>query len=124
MAPLILTQTDDTPEISFDSTSGKMSVLGTSIPENARKFYDIIIDWIGEYAKSPCANTAIDFKLKYFNTASTKYLFDIMVLLKDIMKNGNTLVINWFYMEDDEDMYEAGMGFSKMLRYPFNFVKY
>ena len=101
-----------------------MSIGGTSIPENARKFYDNIIEWIGEYVKSPSANTSIDFKLKYFNTASTKYLFDIMVLLKEIMKAGNTLVINWFYQEDDEDMYEAGLGFSKMLRYPFNFVKY
>ena len=54
----------------------------------------------------------------------SSYLFDIMVLLKEIMKAGNTLVINWFYQEDDEDMYEAGLGFSKMLRYPFNFVKY
>ncbi|MBO4602965.1 MAG: DUF1987 domain-containing protein [Salinivirgaceae bacterium] len=124
MAPLIFSPTEDTPEISFDSTTGKMSIGGTSIPENARKFYDNIIEWIGEYVKSPSANTSIDFKLKYFNTASTKYLFDIMVLLKEIMKAGNTLVINWFYQEDDEDMYEAGLGFSKMLRYPFNFVKY
>ena len=124
MAPLIFSPTEDTPEISFDSTTGKMLIGGTSIPENARKFYDNIIEWIGEYVKSPSENTSIDFKLKYFNTASTKYLFDIMVLLKEIMKAGNTLVINWFYMEDDEDMYEAGMGFSKMLRYPFNFVKY
>jgi len=124
MTPLILSPTEDTPEISFDNTSGKLMMSGTSIPENARKFYDVVIDWISQYAQSPCESTSINFKLKYFNTASTKYLFDIMVVAKDIMKNGKTLVINWFYMEDDEDMYEAGMGFSKMLRYPFNFVKY
>jgi len=124
MTPLILSPTEDTPEVSFDNTSGKLMMSGTSIPENARKFYDTIIEWISEYSQNPCANTSINFKLKYFNTASTKYIFDIMVIAKEIMKKGNTLVINWFYMEDDEDMYEAGIGFSKMLRYQFNFVKY
>jgi hypothetical protein len=74
--------------------------------------------------KEPADDTSISFKLKYFNTASTKYLFDIMVLLKPLSAGKNTLVYNWFFLSDDEDMYEAGQGFSKMLRHPFNFVKY
>lgn len=116
--------TEDTPEVVFDSTIGKLSLSGTSIPENARKFYDPLISWLDEYSKNPSENTVISFKFKYFNTASTKYLFDIMVLTKNIMKEGHTLVYNWYFAEDDDDMYEAGIGFSKMLRYPFNFVKY
>lgn len=124
MAPLILAGTEDTLEVSFDPTNGKLLIAGTSMPENARKFFDQILAWVADYVTSPCKNTTISFKLNYFNTASTKYLFDIMVLTKQIMKDGNTLVYNWYFDKDDDDMYEAGVGFSKMLRYPFNFVNY
>ncbi|MBO4370155.1 MAG: DUF1987 domain-containing protein, partial [Paludibacteraceae bacterium] len=124
MAPLVINGTEDTPEVIFEPSTGKFSITGTSIPENARKFYDQIIAWIDEYVKEPNADTSISFKLKYFNTASTKYLFDIMVQLKPLVASKHNLVYNWFFLEDDEDMYEAGQGFSKMLRYPFNFVKY
>lgn len=123
MAPLILNATEDTPEVIFDPNTGKLSMSGTSIPENARKFYDPLIVWLDEYSKNPLESTSFSFNFKYFNTASTKYLFDIMVLAKDIAKNGKSLVFNWYFPEDDDDMYEAGLGFSKMLRYPFNFVK-
>ncbi len=124
MTPLIIDATEDTPEVTFEPETGKLSISGTSIPENARKFYDTIVTWIEQYAKQPHSDTSVSFKLKYFNTASTKYLFDIMVLVKEVTKNGNSLVFNWYFNEDDDDMYEAGLGFSKMLRYPFNFVRY
>ena len=124
MAPLVINGTEDTPEVVFDPSTGKFLISGTSIPENARKFYDQIIEWLDGYMKEPADDTSISFKLKYFNTASTKYLFDIMVLLKPLSAGKNTLVYNWFFLSDDEDMYEAGQGFSKMLRHPFNFVKY
>lgn len=124
MAPLVINGTEDTPEVIFDPATGKFSISGTSIPENARKFYDQILEWLDGYLKEPADDTSISFKLKYFNTASTKYLFDIMVMLKPIINTKNTLVYNWFFLDDDEDMFEAGQGFSKMLRYPFNFVKY
>lgn len=124
MTPLIINGTEDTPEVVFESETGKLSITGTSIPENARKFYDQIITWIDGYLKEPNQSTSISFKLKYFNTASTKYLFDIMVQLKELANKGNSLVYNWYVLEDDDDMFEAGQGFSKMLRYPFNYVKY
>ena len=124
MAPLVINGTEDTPEVIFDPETGKFSITGTSIPENARKFYDQILAWNDEYLKDPNEDTSVSFKLKYFNTASTKYLFDMMVQLKALAGNKKTLVFNWFFDKDDDDMFEAGQGFSKMLRYPFNFVQY
>ena len=82
MAPLVINGTEDTPEVIFDPETGKFSITGTSIPENARKFFDQILAWNDEYLKKPNDDTSVSFKLKYFNTASTKYLFDMMVQLK------------------------------------------
>jgi hypothetical protein len=124
MAPLVINGTEDTPEVIFDPETGKFSITGTSIPENARKFFDQILAWNDEYLKNPNDDTSVSFKLKYFNTASTKYLFDMMVQLKALAGSKKTLVFNWFFDKDDDDMFEAGQGFSKMLRYPFNFVQY
>ncbi len=124
MNSLIVNPTQDTPEVVFDAEQGKLLIAGTSIPENARAFFEPMLNWISEYLKSPKAETYISFKMTYFNTVSTKYIFDIMLLAKEIAKENNTLVFNWYFSEDDEDMYEAGATFSKMLRFPFNMVKY
>jgi hypothetical protein len=124
MNPLIIDKTQDTPEVILDPNNGKFSFTGTSIPENSKKFYEPILKWIEEYAQNPNKEIYVSFKLNYFNTASTKYIFDILVLFKEIAKSGNTLVYNWYFHQDDEDMYEAGIGFSKMIRHPFNYVKY
>ena len=86
MTPLVINSTEDTPEVIFDPTTGKFTITGTSIPENARKFYDQILAWNDEYLKDPNADTSVSFKLKYFNTASTKYLFDMMVQIAEYSK--------------------------------------
>jgi len=62
--------------------------------------------------------------MTYFNTSSTKSLLDIMILFKELAKNEKSLIINWYFPKEDEDMYEAGLGFSKMVRFPFNFINY
>ena len=52
-------------------------------------------------------------------------LLDILMKLEEIHEGGNSeVLIRWHFPEDDEDMLEAGQGFSKMVRFPFNYIKY
>lgn len=124
MLPIILDETQDTPKVILDTKSDKFWFSGTSIPENSKKFYEPIIQWVTDYIKQPNKETVVSFKMKYFNTSSTKSLLDIMDLFKELAREGKPLIINWYFPEEDEDMYEAGIGFSKMVRFPFNFLKY
>ena len=124
MLPLILDKTVDTPEIILDKTQGTFDFLGTSMPANTKKYFEPVFTWIEKYNESPNEETIVNFKMKYFNTSSTKSLLDIMIQFKEIAKKGNMLIINWHFPADDEDMLEAGQGFSKMVRFPFNFIKY
>ncbi len=124
MKPLVLDKTQDTPEVILDKTGNQFSFSGTSIPENTIKFFQPIFNWIEEYIKNPNKETIVTFKMKYFNTSSTKSILDIMILFKEIAKKNEMLIINWYFHEDDEDMFEAGEGFSKMVRFKFNFIKY
>jgi len=123
MTPLILDKTSDTPEVILDKISNQFLFAGSSIPENTKKFFQPIFDWIDQYVKEPNEETIVDFKMIYFNTSSTKSLLDIMIQFKQLAKKNKMLIINWYFPEDDEDMLEAGEGFSKMVRFPFNLIK-
>jgi len=124
MLPLILEKTQDTAGIILDKTGNKFDFTGTSIPENTKKFFQPVFDWIEAYSANPNNETVVNFKMVYFNTSSTKSLLDIMIQFKELAKKGNMLIINWHFSADDEDMLEAGEGFSKMVRFPFNYIKY
>jgi predicted enzyme related to lactoylglutathione lyase len=124
MLPLIIDETQDTPQVILDNQQNQYWFRGTSIPENTKKFYEPVFAWIAEYVKQPNKETILNFKMKYFNTSSTKSLLDIMDTFKELARQGHPLIINWYFHAEDEDMYEAGVGFSKMVRFPFNYIKY
>lgn len=124
MLPLILDSTQDTPEVLLDKNQHQFDFSGTSIPENTKKFYQPIFDWLENYIQNPNDETVVNFKMKYFNTSSTKSILDIMIQFKELAKNNKMLIINWHFSADDEDMLDAGEGFSKMVRFKFNYIKY
>ncbi len=37
--------------------------------------------------------------------------------------NGNEIVINWYYEEDDEDMLEAGEDYQSIINVPFKMIE-
>jgi hypothetical protein len=123
MTPLFLIPSQDIPEITLNKTGNEFEFKGTSIPEDARKLYDPVLDWIDNYLKDPNEETIVNFKFDYFNTASSKFILDIMIRLKELAKSEKMLLINWHFHPDDSDMREAGEGFSAMVRFPFNYIE-
>ena len=120
MNPIIISATEDTPGIIFDAANGVFEISGRSLPEDVLKFYKPILDWLAEYAKSPNENTVFNFKLSYFNTASSKIILDILLKLEGI-KN---ISIKWHYPSDDEDMMEAGEEYADIVDVPIEMVEY
>ncbi len=116
--------TDDTPTVLLDSENNIMEISGRSLPEDVAAFYEPILDWLDEYAESPNAKTVFDFKLVYFNTASSKLLLDILLKLEDLADEGNDVLVRWHYPEDDEDMEEAGEEYADIVDVPFEQVAY
>ena len=68
--------------------------------------------------------TIFNFKLVYFNTASSKLLLDILMKLEEIHEAGNDVLIRWHFPEDDEDMEEAGEEYADIVDVPFEQVSY
>ncbi len=116
--------TDDTPHIILDPDNDLFEISGLSLPEDVTSFYEPVLTWLDEYAQSPNKKTVFTFKLVYFNTASSKLLLDILMKLEHMHEDGKSVLIKWFYPEDDEDMQEAGEEYADIVDVPFEQVGY
>lgn len=111
--------TDDTPSVNLDAAGDVFEISGRSLPEDVNAFYKPILDWLDKYSASPNGKTVFNFKLVYFNTASSKMLLDILMKLEELYKTGKDVVVRWQYPDDDEDMKEAGEEYADIVDVPF-----
>ena len=114
--------TEDTPNVVLDKENGHFEISGRSLPEDVNMFFEPIMDWIDEYAEDPLDKTVFDFKLEYFNTASSKVILDILLKFEEIVENGKEVTIKWHYHEDEEDMLEAGEEYADIVEIPFEYI--
>ncbi len=110
---LHIPETKSTPEIDFNPEEGMLILKGRSIPENATKLYEPIIEWLKEYIKHPPGKTYLHFNLTYFNTASSIWMARMVKVLSNIDDHDKLLTINlYFHVEeydemDDEDLQDS-----------------
>lgn len=114
--------TDDTPTVILDAANNNFEISGRSLPEDVAAFYNPILEWIDKYAQNPNPKTVFNFKLIYFNTASSKMLLDVLMKLEDLHNGGKSTLVKWHYPEDDEDMKEAGEEYADIVDVPFEQV--
>ena len=103
MQDLIIEPTKNTPLINF-FTSGTLILAGTAHAENAKEFFNPLIEWIEEL-KSP--EVQFDIILEYINTSSAKKLLELLQKLERNAQLQDTK-IKWFYEEWDEESLETG----------------
>ncbi len=115
-------KTTQTPEISLNAITGDLSFLGRSLPEDSSVFYKPVFSWLDEYTMNPAKKTSVIFGLDYFNTASAKAIFSIIVKLDKLSKNNHQININWLYDEDDEDMKELGEEYQDLFSIPLELI--
>jgi len=109
MQTLQIEATKYTPYIKMDP-SGIFEIYGKSYPENTFEFYQPMIDWLEEYFQNPKQTTILNMEIIYFNSSSSKLLFDLFDLLEE--NQGKTdITINWIYDEENETALEAGEEF-------------
>lgn len=123
MKKFFIEPTRVTPQVSFDPDAGILEIKGRSSPENSILFYQRIIDSLQDFAENGGPEFTANFLFEYFNTSSSKCLFDLFKKLGSIEENGKGLTINWYYEEDDEDMMEAGEDYADLLDLEFNFLE-
>ena len=125
MKTININGTEDTPAINFNYDTSEFIISGRSLPEDVSTFYKPIIDWLDECSATIKDNSKFEFKLEYFNTASSKILLDLFMKLEEITEVKQTkLSIIWFYQKEDIDMKEAGEEYAELVSVPFEFTSY
>jgi hypothetical protein len=119
MDSISIKPTADTPRVNFDSDSAVLLLEGRSLPENPHIFFDPLFKWAEEYTLE---KMVVSFRLEYFNTASSKQIFNFLKLLRG-NQNIKDLTIRWHYEEGDYDSLETGQQFQSILKIKFEFIE-
>lgn len=119
---IFIEETRKTPEVNLDP-KGSLHFEGRSIPEDASLFYDRIIEWIHEYIPVANNTTTIHIALEYLNSGTSKYMLQILKLLKDPPRNDHKLIVNWYYEEGDDDILERGEYYESILGIKINYIE-
>ncbi|MEH0156631.1 DUF1987 domain-containing protein [Limibacter armeniacum] len=109
MEALLIEQKEFIPLIDFNTDSDILSISGQSYHEYTTEFFQPVFKWLREYLSTPNREVTLNFKMTYFNTASSKCFYHIIEMLYeyDISGEGKAIV-NWYYPINDEDMMETG----------------
>jgi hypothetical protein len=123
MQRLNIPATKTTFGINFDPDVNLLEFIGKSYPSNAMEFFNPLLIWVDKYLSQAGEETiSILFKVSYFNTSSSKYLFEILEHFNIYHKeNGNVKVI-WHYYEDEDDVLDAWKEMAKELDIPYEII--
>jgi hypothetical protein len=124
MEKIVIEPTNETPKVVLDKENSIFEFSGNSLPEDVTSFFHPILTWFDDYAKAPNEKTKITFNLEYYNTSSSKMILKLLEKFRDIHRNGYDVEVHWHYMEDDEDMIEAGEDYSENIKVPFKFISH
>ena len=125
MENLEIAATKSSPEINFNSESNILTLLGESYPENTAKFYGPVFHWLERYLNSiENQEVSMNIELIYFNSSSSKVLFDIFELFENACHHGKNISVNWIYDKDNDAALEYGEDFAAELEYlKFNLLE-
>ncbi|MBT4286108.1 MAG: DUF1987 domain-containing protein [Deltaproteobacteria bacterium] len=124
MNNLVIEPTKYTPNIVFLFDEKVLEISGESYPENTAEFYSPVLKWLIEFLKIKESKTiTVNIIIQYFNSSSSKIFMDIFDLLNEKSREGFDIIVNWNYLEADDNMLEYGEEFQEDVDYlKFNLV--
>lgn len=132
MKSLKIEPTENSPKVYFILENNFFEISGESRPENVRKFYEPIMNWLDELvnflSSSKFMSTdkrplTFNFKFEYFNSPSAKLIVEMLKKIKEPYSKGVQVKINWYYEEDNDEMRRTGEEFSKIIGIPFEYIE-
>jgi hypothetical protein len=124
MEDIYLKKTFNSPEVEFVASSGELNIEGRSIPEDPGEFFERLIDWLNDYFLDPKEETVMNIKLEYINSGSSKYMLELLRILKENHIKGRNVLVKWFFEEGDESIEELGQHYEQTMQIPFEIIEY
>ena len=116
-------KTKTSPYILIDEEKNYMRFEGESYLEDVIDFFKEINEWLENYLASNFTELTFDCAMEYFNSSTTKLLYNILRLM-DTHAPGKKVIVNWIVAdEDDEMLIECGEDYQEeMKNLQFNLV--
>lgn len=124
MSNLIIEKTKYTPLVSFDTKTNIFEISGESYSEDSIDFYQPVLEWLQNYLTTNQQPITFNFFFIYFNTSSSRSIFEILEVLEDYYLQTKVPVqVNWNVKTNDHDMMEDGENFQENFdKLPFKFA--
>lgn len=122
MNKLIIPEEKNTPNVILDVENATYRFFGKSFPENSKKFYQPVLDWIENYSPENGANAEVNFYFYYLSSSSVIAILEILKRLIRWKQQGVQVSINWSYDEDDDEMKRIGEDYMRIVDFKFNFI--
>ena len=113
MESLIIKASNNTPEINFDISTYILAIKGDSYPENAFSYYKPIMKWVEDFVATKPLCITLELELIYFNSSTSKTLYDLLDILSDIDEDNTQIIINWYYDKKNYSALESGEEFQE-----------
>jgi len=107
------------PIIDVNFISNEVTIEGNSIPENGIMAYRDFLKELKFYTLN-WPKLTINFKFNIYNTSTTMHISTIMSMCNSMAKT-KEVIVNWFYLESDTDMFEAGEDYKETFKFINNF---
>ncbi len=122
--------TEVSPSVVLDPFTDSFRISGESRPENARKFFQPVLDWVDSYnqvlfflktekGQDYQKDLVFEFSFDYLNSTSLKFVYDMLKKIEALKPNCTSLKVRWLYEPGDEDMKENGEELAKLIQVPF-----
>lgn len=117
MERLEIAGTSNSPHIILDPEKGNFTFSGRSLPEDPMDLFQPVLDWFENYKSNPLTGVNFEFKLTYFNTASSKVFFNLFTTIDQINQDHpeaeNRILI--YTTDDDDDQIELFEYYKELL---------
>jgi hypothetical protein len=123
MEKLFIKETLNSPRVILDSTKKRFEIVGKSFPENAKAFYQPVIDWLKDVPAPSSEKIRLSIMLDYISSSSVISLKQVLGKIKTANANGANIEVLWHYDASDPDMKEIGEEYEKVVGMKLEFVE-
>jgi hypothetical protein len=120
MSVLEIPAKEAAPYVRFDEENGTLQIKGKSYDDDVVMLFNMLRTKLKAFGSNDPEKLDVNIYLKYFNTSSSKCLFDLLSDLKELEDNGTKLSIIWNFVEGDEEMGEEIEDFRDSLDMEFD----
>ena len=108
--------TESTPYVLIDEAEGYIRFKGECYAENTIEFFKKTTDWLSAYLPSDFRSLIFDCELEYFNSSSSKLLYNMLKAMNQRASHGKRIVVNWYVEEGNDIILEYGEDFKDELK--------